>query len=289
VKVLITGAGGQAGRELCRTAPAQVELLGLDRKRLDIGDGAAVERMIRAERPGLIINAAAYTAVDQAESEREQAFAINATGAANLAAAATANKTRLLHISTDFVFDGAQSSPYRPADQTKPLSVYGASKRAGELAVLENCPGALIVRTGWLYSAHGHNFVKTMLRLLGEREQLTVIADQVGTPTWTGSLAAAIWAAAARPELHGIYHWSDAGVASWYDFAQAIQEEGLHLGLLTRAIPITPITTADYPTPARRPAYSVLDKTTAWRDFAITSQHWRVALRKMLKELQDHA
>lgn len=289
MKVLITGANGQAGHELCRSAPNHVELLCLDRNRLDIGDGVAVERMLRAERPALIINAAAYTAVDKAETEREQAFAVNATGAANLAEAAAEIGARLLHISTDFVFDGSKSSPYRADDRTNPLSVYGASKLAGELSVQERCPGTLIVRTAWLYSAHGHNFVKTILRLLGEREQLTVVADQVGTPTWAGSLAAAIWAAAARPKLRGIYHWSDAGVASWYDFALAIQEEALQLGLLTKAIPIKPITTSDYPTPARRPPYSVLDKTSAWRDFAITGRHWRVALRKMLKELRDHA
>jgi dTDP-4-dehydrorhamnose reductase len=289
MKALLTGVGGQAGHELSRTAPDGIELLGLDRNRLDIGDGAAVARTLQAETPALIINCAAYTAVDKAESEREQAFAVNCTGAANLAAAASAIGARLLHISTDFVFDGAKSSPYRPADRTAPLSVYGASKLAGEQAVLERCPGALIIRTGWLYSAHGNNFVKTILRLLGEREQLAIIADQVGTPTWGGSLAEAIWAAVARPELRGIYHWSDAGVASWYDFAQAIQEEGLQLGLLSRTIPIKPIATSEYPTPARRPPYSVLDKSEAWRDLAIPGQHWRVNLRKMLKELKDHA
>lgn len=285
MKVLITGARGQAGHELCRSAPAQVELLGLDRQALDISDAAAVTQAIHSARPDLIINAAAYTAVDQAESERAPAFAVNAGGAANLAAAAAGIGARLLHLSTDFVFDGANSSPYRPDDRTNPLSVYGASKLAGEQALLRISPGALIVRTGWLYSAHGHNFVKTILRLLTEREHLRIVADQVGTPTWAATLAQAVWAAAARPELHGIYHWSDAGVASWYDFAIAIQEEGLHLGLLARAIPIIPITSADYPTPARRPAYSVLDKNSAWHDFAIPAEHWRVALRRMLKEL----
>ena len=289
MKVLITGAGGQAGYELRRRAPAQIELLVLERGRLDIADRTAVEQLVRAEKPELIINGAAYTAVDKAESEPEQAFAVNATGAAHLAAAATLVGARLIHISTDFVFDGANSSPYHPADRTNPLSVYGASKRAGEQAVLEHCPAALILRTSWLYSSHGQNFVKTMLRLQAEREQLTVIADQVGTPTWAGSLAQALWAAAARPELHGLYHWSDGGVASWYDFAVAIQEEALGLGLLARAIPIQPITTADYPLPARRPAYSVLDKSAAWRDFGVAATHWRVNLRKMLRELSDHA
>lgn len=289
MKVLITGARGQAGQELCRTAPKQVELLCLDRNRLDICDGAAVLRTIQTERPALIINAAAYTAVDKAETERDQAFAVNATGASNLAAAAAAVGARFLHISTDFVFDGSKSSPYQPDDRPNPLSVYGASKLAGEQAALAGGGNPLIVRTGWLYASHGQNFVKTILRLLGEREELAVIADQLGTPTWTGSLAQALWAAAAKPELRGIYHWSDAGVASWYDFAVAIQEEALQLGLLSRPIPITPITTTAYPTPARRPAYSVLDKSATWRDFTITGQHWRVCLRQMLKELTNHA
>lgn len=288
VKVLLTGAHGQAGRELSRTAPDFVELLCLDRNRLDITDAAAVVRTVRAEKPALLINAAAYTAVDRAEGEREQAFAVNATGAGNLAAAAGEVGARFIHLSTDFVFDGAKSSPYQSDDRPNPLGIYGASKLAGELAVRENSPGALIVRTSWLYSAHGHNFVKTMLRLLAEREELQVVADQVGTPTWAGSLARALWAAAARPELHGIYHWSDAGVAGWYDFAQAIQEEALQLDLLSRAIPINPITTDAYPTAARRPAYSVLDKSPAWRDLAISGQHWRVTLRIMLKELAGH-
>jgi len=289
MKVLITGALGQTGQELYRTAPAGTELICLDRQTLDITDAAAVLQSCRAARPELIINAAAYTAVDKAETERNQAFAVNATGAGNLAAAAAAVGARFLHISTDFVFDGAKSSPYQPEDRTNPLSVYGASKLAGEELALAANSNSLIVRTGWLYGAHGQNFVKTILRLLGEREQLTVVADQVGTPTWTGSLAQALWAAAVKPELRGIYHWSDAGVASWYDFAVAIQEEALPLGLLSRAIPIAPINTAAYPTPARRPAYSVLDKSAAWRDFAIAGQHWRFALRRMLKELTDHA
>jgi len=226
--------------------------------------------------------------VDKAESQPELAFAVNATGPGNLAAAAGEVGARFIHLSTDFVFDGAKSSPYRPDDRPNPLNIYGASKLAGEVAVREKSPGALIVRTSWLYAAHGHNFVKTMLRLLAEREQLQVVADQVGTPTWAGFLARALWAAAARPELRGIYHWSDAGVASWYDFALAIQEEALQLGLLSRAIPIEPITTAAYPTAALRPAYSVLDKSSAWRDLAIGGRHWRVALRIMLRELAGH-
>jgi len=287
MKVLLTGAGGQLGRDLRRTVPSFVRLLPFERDALDISDAWAVTALLDEERPDLLINAAAYTAVDRAENEREQAWAVNADGVANLGRAAARAGTRMLHVSTDFVFAGEQSSPYLPTDCPHPLSVYGASKLAGEQELLAISRGeALIMRTGWLYAAGGRNFVSTILRLLSEREEVRVVADQIGTPTWTRSLAEALWAAAARPTLRGIYHWSDAGVASWYDFAVAIQEEALRLGLLRRAVAICPIATADYPTPARRPPYSVLDKSASWRDLAQPARHWRVCLREMLEELK---
>ncbi len=286
MRVLITGAAGQAGTELQRTAPSDMEVIALDAGGLDITDGAAAVEFTGIVRPELIINAAAYTAVDRAEEAREDAYAVNATGAANLARAAKALGARLIHISTDFVFDGGQSSPYLPEDTAAPLGVYGASKWEGEQAVRRITDGtAVIIRTAWLYAAHGQNFVNTMLRLMGDRERLGVVSDQIGTPTWAHTLAQAIWAVAQRPGLSGTYHWSDAGVASWYDFAVAIQEEGVQLGLLDKAIPITPLRTSDYPTAARRPPYSVLDKTSAWRDFEQEGRHWRVCLREMMKEL----
>lgn len=286
MKVLIAGASGQAGSELQRTAPASAELVCFDSSRLDITDREQVLAVVGEVAPQLIINAAAYTAVDKAESEREQAYAVNATGVGHLATAAAADGVRLIHISTDFVFDGSKSSPYQPGDPTGPQGVYGASKLEGERLVAEQSDGqALIVRTAWLYSASGHNFVNTMLRLMRERDELGVVADQAGTPTWARTLASAIWAAANKPELSGIYHWSDAGVATWYDFAVAIQEEGLARGLLDRPTSIRPIRTEDYPTPACRPAYSVLDSSATCADFQIREEHWRVCLRQMMEEL----
>jgi dTDP-4-dehydrorhamnose reductase len=287
--VLIVGAGGQLGRELQRTAPPELACVPMTRAQLDITDAAVVARGLAATTPQLVVNAAAYTAVDKAESEPEAARRGNAEGPGMLAQACARQGIRLIHISTDFVFDGTSSQPYRPEAATAPLGEYGRSKRAGELAVQSAQPEALILRTGWVYSSFGNNFVKTMLRLMGERDELAVVADQVGTPTWAHGLAAAVWAAAARPQLRGIYHWSDAGVCSWYDFAVAICEEALALGLLSRPVRIRPIPAAEYPTPARRPAYSVLDKTNSWRDFALEGVHWRRQLRAMLADFKELA
>jgi dTDP-4-dehydrorhamnose reductase len=265
-------------------APDGVEITARSRAELDISDAAAVSAVLGEIGPGTIINAAAYTAVDKAESEPDAAYAVNRDGAANLAKASRETGCRLVHLSTDFVFDGNRSSPYRPTDATNPLGVYGASKLAGEQAVLDILGDqALIVRTAWVYSGEGGNFVNTMLRLMGERESLRVVADQIGTPTWTRGLAEAIWRAAGLG-LRGIHHWTDAGVASWYDFAVAIQEEALAVGLLERSIDIHPIRAVDYPTPAMRPPYSVLDKTETWKALGYEAEHWRVALRRMLGE-----
>jgi dTDP-4-dehydrorhamnose reductase len=281
MKVLITGARGQLGMALQRTVPAGVEVSALDRGALDIGDSEAAGAAIARERPDLIINAAAYTAVDRAEADAEQAWCINADGAANLAKAASAASARFVHISTDFVFDGTSGTPYRPDDETSPLGIYGASKRGGEEAVQAACPPALILRTAWVYGDTGNNFVRTMLRLMAEREEVRVVADQIGTPTYASGLADAIWRLDAVG-AQGIHHWTDSGAASWYDFAVAIQEEALALGLLSRAVPVVPIATADFPTPARRPSYSVLDKRSTFALLGAPAPHWRVNLRKML-------
>lgn len=286
-KVLLTGANGQLGRELVECAPG-VDLIALGRDALDIGDANAVTERLAAVAPEVVINAAAYTAVDRAEAEPELAHRGNATGAGNLARACATLGIRLLHVSTDFVFDGRASEPYRPGDATGPLGVYGQSKLAGEREVLDALPEAVILRTGWVYSRFGGNFVKTMLRLMAERDSLNVVCDQVGSPTWAAGLAGALWEFAARPGLAGTYHWSDAGVCSWYDFAVAIGEEGLACGLLERPVTVRPIPASDYPTPARRPAFSVLDKTTAWRDLECAGVHWRVQLRQMLRGLAPH-
>ncbi|MHB1871468.1 MAG: dTDP-4-dehydrorhamnose reductase [Steroidobacteraceae bacterium] len=285
MKVLLTGAAGQLGRALRAMSPASVELIACTRADLDIGDADAVQARLERERPDLIINAAAYTAVDKAESEPDLARRINTGGPENLARSARGIGARLIHVSTDFVFDGEACSPYRPEAPTRPVSVYGLTKRDGELAVLAALPErSVIVRTAWVYAAEGANFMRTMLRLLGERGAVRVVADQVGTPTAAGPLAEVLWLIAERPQIRGIHHWSDAGVASWYDFAVAIAEEGAARGLLPAAVTVTPIATEDYPTPARRPAYSVLDKRSL-AGLGFGQIHWRQRLRETLQVL----
>jgi dTDP-4-dehydrorhamnose reductase len=257
MRVLLVGARGQVGTACRVQAPAGVDLIALGHDDLDIADAAAVSGRVAELRPDLIINAAAYTQVDKAESEREAAHIGNMRGPANLAGAlARVPLGRLIHLSTDFVFDGRGGSPYPVDAVTGPLSVYGESKLAGEVAVRE-CLGdrAVILRTSWVYSASGNNFLRTMLRLMA-RGPVRVIADQVGTPTSSYSLAEAIWKFASHP-AGGTFHWTDAGVASWYDFAVAISEEAADAGILPSRAQVTPIATSEYPTPAKRPAYSV--------------------------------
>ncbi len=284
-KVLITGAGGQLGFELQRTAPEHISVIPATREQLDISDEATVASFVALHQPDAIINAAAYTAVDKAEEEKDLAAAINAIGAKNLAQAAADHEIKLLQVSTDFVFSGDAYSPISPDSACNPQGYYGRSKLDGELAIQEVLGDkAYIVRTAWLYSSHGENFVKTMLRLMAGRAELGVIADQIGTPTWAHGLANSLWKAL-EVDAVGLHHWTDAGVASWYDFAQAIMEEGVQLGLLDNQIQLKPLTTADYPTPASRPAYSVLDKTQTWEALSLSGEHWRVALRKMMTEL----
>lgn len=288
-RVLITGANGQLGWELQRTVPHGYKPTLLDKGGLDIIDESAVACCVEELQPNLIINAAAYTAVDKAEEDQEAAYAVNATGAGNLARASAATGCRLIQISTDFVFDGSQSTPYLPTDRPSPLGVYGDSKLKGEKLVSEITNGqALILRTAWVYSCQGSNFVKSMLRIMDQHDHLRVVADQVGTPSWAKGIAQAIWALAGLGEAKGIYHWTDAGVASWYDFAVAIQEEALAIGLLKERVTISPIRTEDYPVAAQRPSYSVLDKTSTWKLLGDTAPHWRQSLRGMLLELKEY-
>jgi dTDP-4-dehydrorhamnose reductase len=286
VKVLVTGAGGQVGRSLIATAPASMTLLTTSHKDLDIADGRAVADYVRLHSPDVIVNAAAHTAVDRAESEPDLARSINSDGPRHLATAAREAGARLIHISTDFVFDGAASAPYRPDAAINPLSVYGATKLAGEQAVLEILSErSVVVRTAWVYAATGSNFVRTMLRVMNANGSVRVVADQVGTPTAARALAETLWGIVARAEIKGVHHWTDAGVASWYDFAVAIAEEGAQLGLVSDNVTVTPIATADYPTPARRPSYSVLDKTSL-TSFGLQPVHWRKRLRGVLGEMK---
>ncbi len=277
----MTGGGGQLGRALQALAPKDVTVIALTHAELDIADEGVVSTLVAREAPDLILNAAAYTAVDRAESEPEAAARVNAQAPGVLARVTAARGIRLVHVSTDFVFDGMLGRPYRPGDAPNPLSVYGASKLAGEEAVAAADADALVVRTAWVHGATGANFVATMLRLMAERDRLGVVADQIGTPTHVDGLAEALWRLAAS-DARGIVHHTDAGVASWYDFAVAIREEGLALGLIDRAAQVTPIATADYPTPARRPGIAILDKESGWTAAGITPLHWREGLRRAL-------
>ena len=285
-KILITGASGQLGYELQRTAPSYYELIPCDLDTLDITQLNAIEQLVDKQKPDIIINAAAYTAVDKAEEETNLAWQVNHLGAENLAKIATAKQLKLIHISTDFIFDGKQSNPYlEEAYNGSPISVYGESKLAGENSVLTFAPNnSLIIRTAWLYSAHGNNFVKSMLRLMQSKESLGIVADQIGTPTWAKTLAEVIWMLENNDEA-GVYHCSDNGVASWYDFSVNIQKIAVRLGLLDKTIPIKAIKTESYPLPAARPAYSVMDKTKTEISVKKSLPHWQDSLENMLKEL----
>lgn len=283
MKVLLTGGTGQVGQALQESAPEGLKVIAPDHGSLDLADATSVQMAVLEIAPDLIINTGAYTAVDEAESEPELAERVNADAPRALAEALTARGTgRLAHISTDFVFDGTVCAPYTPDAARNPLSVYGRTKAAGEDGLGTD---ALIVRTSWVYAAGGSNFVRTMLRLMRERDEVRVVADQIGAPTWATGLAETIWALALRAET-GIWHHTDSGMASWYDFALAIAEEALEFGMLERPVNVIPITTQDYPTPARRPAYSVLDCSATAEALGKQAPHWRDNLRKMLQEEQ---
>ncbi len=269
-------------------ADFRVDLIAVDIDELDITKHDDTFDFIVNLKPDLVINSAAYTAVDGAEEDRELAFQVNGKAPAFIAEACDHIDARLIHISTDFVFDGEKNSPYSVVDAPNPVGVYGESKLQGELAIRRLMPTrSTIVRTSWLYSSSGSNFVKTMIRLMSEKDSLGVVVDQVGTPTCAKGLAEIVWQFGARDDLSGTFHWTDGGVASWYDFAVAIQEEAIWLGLLEKAIPIKPIKTNEYPTPAKRPPCSVLDKSATYEALNIDQHdHWRVALRQMLNELK---
>ena len=285
-KVLITGSSGQLGYELQQTVPSYCELILCDVDTLDISKLKQVEHSIDQYQPDIIINAAAYTAVDKAEDDIDLAWKVNHLGAENLAKVAAKKQLKLIHISTDFIFDGRQSTPYLEEDYlADPISVYGQSKLAGEKSVLNFAPNnSLIIRTAWVYSAHGNNFVKSMLRLMQTQSSLGIVADQVGSPTWAKNLAKTIWSLE-NLDAKGLYHCTDNGVASWYDFAINIQNRAIKLGLLDKMIPIRAIRTKDYPLPAARPPYSVMDKTKTEAMINKSLPHWQSSLENMLKEL----
>ena len=280
---LIAGSGGQLGRALQATAPAGVTVVAPSEAEFDITDADVVARIVADARPAFVINAAAYTAVDKAEADEGAARRVNVNAVGLLAAAARNAHAAFAHVSTDFVFDGTAHVPYPPDAMPNPVSAYGRTKADGEAAALEFHGSPLIVRTAWVYAAQGQNFVQTMLRLMAERDEIRVVADQIGTPTHVPTLARAIWTLHAAGRT-GVWHATDAGVASWYDFAAAIHDEALAVGLLARRCCVLPIRTADYPTPATRPAYGLLDKTATWEVIG-PARHWRDELRDCMREI----
>jgi dTDP-4-dehydrorhamnose reductase len=286
MKILVLGGGGQVARAVAACAPANYSVIVKARRDLDITDEGALSRALEDSGAKWVVNGAAYTAVDRAETEQDLARAINDTAAGTLARASVRADCRLVHLSTDFVFDGKANRAYLPTDSANPLSVYAATKLGGEQQVLRHGSDAIILRTAWVYASSGRNFALTMLRLMREKDEVRVVSDQIGTPTWATGIAQVIWGLIGAAAAAGIYHWTDAGIATWYDFAVAIQDEALARDLLVRAVPIIPISTAEYPTPAQRPAFSVLNSEATRSALAVPARHWRHNLRMMLDELR---
>lgn len=285
MRLVVTGAGGMVGSEVSRQAMRRGwDCIAFTRSDLDISEDSAVSSAIITAKPDVVINAGAYTAVDRAEAEEDKATLVNGHGAANVARAAQAAQAGIIHISTDYVFDGEANEPYRPSDRTNPINAYGRSKLSGEIKVRSACQRHLIVRTSWVYSHEGHNFVRTMLRLGAAENEIKVVDDQHGSPTSAADLAGALVTAAQvmykNPSLAGTYHFTNSGVATWYDFARTIFE------LRGLTVPLRPLSTAEYPTPAMRPLWSVLDCTSFETDFGVTPRPWRAALRETLDRIQ---
>ena len=282
MKILITGANGQLGTELHeileREFPGQT--LYTDVQELDLTNAKAVDSYVANNEITHIVNCAAYTAVDRAEEEKMLCAAVNTDAVKNLAMAADANGAKIIHISTDYVFDGTNHRPYRESDKVNPISQYGTTKRKGETLLLALAPQAIIIRTAWLYSAHGKNFVKTMLRLADSQPEIKVVCDQIGTPTFARDLARAVVKVLQSHQwVPGIYHFTDEGAASWYDFAKAI------FRIAGKDVKVPPIPTEDYPTPASRPSYSILDRTRIKATYGIEIPHWEEALADCLRQL----
>lgn len=282
--VLVVGKNGQLATELSERFASAVVCLG--REELDVFSQNSLCKAIETHSATALVNASAYTAVDKAETEKDAAFALNCDAVSEMAKACKQHNIPMVHVSTDYVFRGDKGAPYSTSDPREPQGVYGASKAAGEEALLQVLPNtSCIIRTSWVYSRSGNNFVKTMLKLMATKPELTIIDDQIGSPTWAEGLALACFEAATKP-INGIFHWSDEGVTSWYDFAIAIQQLGLEKGLLHSECVIKPIPTCDYPTPATRPHYSVLDKISTRRTFEKAKLvHWRQQLSTMLDQL----
>ncbi len=282
MRVLVTGAGGQVGIETLRVAAEMgIGAVGLARVDLDVTDSEAVRQAVDRHVPDVVVHAAAYTAVDRAESEPDLAFAVNQDGAGHVAIACDEARIPLIHLSTDYVFDGEKGAPYVPGDPMSPVNVYGASKAAGEAAVRDRLARHAILRTAWVFSAHGHNFVKTMLRLATERDRLAVVADQWGHPTWAGDVARSALAAAARAvrgELQwGTYHVAGSPLTTWHGLATAVIDEAAAQGVV-RSIPVDPILTESFPTPAKRPRRVELETVPSMKAIGVHPFRWEEAL-----------
>jgi len=289
--ILLIGSNGQVGQELQRQLPALGNLTALTRQQLDLTQPDDIRNVLQIRKPDIVVNAAAYTAVDKAETELEIATVINGIAPRVMAEEVQALGANLVHISTDYVFNGRHHRPYQETHATDPLGAYGQSKQMGEVGIQATQAQAIILRTAWVYGTGGHgNFVKTMLRLGAEREELRVVADQICTPTWAADIAWAICGLVnhlPQVQMTGpeVFHFTNSGAASWYDFAVAIFEEAADLGWPLTVKRVVPIPTEEYPTPAQRPAYSVLSNQKINTVLGTPAQHWRKALRKMLTEL----
>ena len=290
MRVLILGGAGQVGRALQRCAPSEVVLAAPLRSQLDLSQASRLETYLGTFKPAVVINSAAHTAVDRAESEYDLALRVNGSAVADLATLCASRDIRLIHISTDYVFDGTSNLALEPDAQTHPLNAYGRSKLAGEQAI--RATGNLnwsIVRAAWIYAPWGQNFVLTMLRLMRERGAVSVVCDQIGSPLSALTLASFLWRLVACENVNGTLHCADAGVASWYDFSVAIAEEAYALEILSQRPTIKPISTAEFPTPAKRPAFSVLSGRSSMDTVRLEQKHWRVGLREVLQEIKASA
>lgn len=285
-KIMVTGAAGQLGNELRELAAvlADYRFSFFDREEFSLTDSDVLAATIVQEKPDFLINCAAYTAVDLAESNRDDAFAVNATAVGVMAKTCARISAHFLHLSTDYVFDGIQRTPLTEDSPAAPLNVYGESKLAGERLALENNPGAVIIRTSWVYSFYGKNFVKTMMRLMAEKESLSVVNDQWGSPTYAADLAAAILQVIGSANWQpGIYHYSNEGVITWFDFASEIGRF-----LQTKCV-VLPTTTASFPTPAKRPLFSAMDKSKIEQTYGVVLKDWKTSLALCLTKLQAAA
>jgi dTDP-4-dehydrorhamnose reductase len=281
-KILVTGSNGQLGNELRDLASAfsRYDFVFTDVDELSIADNDAVKKIFEEHRPAYLINCAAYTAVDKAESEKEINNQINGAAVGILASASKQNGTRFIHISTDYVFNGTASKPLREDDEVDPVNAYGASKLLGEKLAVENDPETIVVRTSWVYSFYGKNFVKTMMRLMNEKQSIGVVSDQLGSPTYAADLAKAIMQIISSEEwVPGIYNFSNEGIISWFDFANEIKR------LVKSSCIVNPLTTAEFPTPAKRPRYSVLDKAKIQQTFSIQLKDWKESLKECIQKL----